>query len=48
MKKIINFIKEYTLKDMITDIKYFGGITMFISIAYVGYIILYNILKYKI
>ena len=45
MKSVIKFIKEYTKEDLRTDIKYFGSIILYISIAYIFYIILYNLIK---
>lgn len=42
---IIKFMKEYTIKDFMIDIKYFGSIILFMSIAYIFYIVLYYIIK---
>lgn len=46
MKSILKFIKEYTKEDFKTDIKYFGSVILYISIAYIFYIVLYNLIKY--
>lgn len=45
MKKIIEFFKEYTFKDFLTDLKFFGGIILFLFGSWFSYCVLYYIFK---
>ena len=48
MKKIIDFIKQYTLKDFIIDLKYLVLPCLVVVLGWVIYITLIDILKYGI
>lgn len=48
MKKIINFIKQYTFKDFIIDLKCLVLPSLVVILGWFMYIILIDILKYGI
>lgn len=45
MNKFIKFMKEYTFKDFLLDLQFFGGAFLFVFISWLSYCILYYIVK---
>ena len=48
MKKITNFIKQYTLQDFILDLKYLILPCLVVVLGWLMYIVLIDLLKYGI